>query len=407
MRMKLTAKTVENLKPDPNRRVTISDMNLPGFGLRISQKRKISWFIIYRAASGKQRRMTLGTYPRLSLAEAREAARRALGKTELGFDPQEEKQARRRQTPKTFNDLKVEFIEKYARVHTRHADGTDSRLARAFGDSLGQRAIEDITKRDVIDSLDDLIACGVGVGTNRALAAGRKMFNWAIEQGYLTISPFQGIRAPVKENSRDRVLTEDEIGLFWTGCDSMGWPFGPLFQLLLLTAQRRGETAAIRWCDLDLDAKSWTIPKEMTKSHRSHVVPLSPQAMDVIEAIPRIEGSEYLFSTNLRRPVSVFGKAKANIDDIAGFNDWRLHDLRRTAASGLAEISISPHIIEKILNHATGQLGGLAGVYNRYQYLDEKREALHAWGSRIQQVIEADFGKKAIKISERAHSVFP
>lgn len=389
MRKKLTTKAVENLKPDPDKRLTVSDLNLPGFGLRISPGGKKSWFIVYRNRAGKQRRMTLGSYPRLSLAEAREEARKALGRAELGIDPQDEKIASRRSAPVTFNDLKDEFIEKHSKVHTRHAVGTERRLERAFGRSLGNTPISDISKRDIIEALDSLIENGVGVGANRALAAGRKMFNWAIEQGHIETSPFQGVRAPVKENSRDRVLTPDEIKSFWQGCDSLGWPFGSLFQLLLLTAQRRGETAAMRWRDLDLDAATWTIPKEATKSLRSHVVPLSPQAVDIIESVPRIDGVDYLFSTNALRPVSGFGRVKSNLDDMTNTGDWRLHDLRRTAASGLAEIHIAPHIIEKILNHASGQLGGLAGVYNRYQYLDEKREALHAWGDHVQKVIEA------------------
>jgi integrase len=216
---------------------------------------------------------------------------------------------------------------------------------------------------------------------NRVLAAVRRFWNWCLEQGKAEASPVASIKAPAKESSRDRVLSEDEIRRIWSACDQMGWPFGLLIQLLLVTGQREDEVAGMRWSDIDLKSGVWTLAREMSKSDRLNQVPLPSLALQILEALPRT--GALVFSTTGSTPVSGFSKAKARCDCLSGVEGWRFHDLRRTVASGMARLKVEPWVVEKVLNHQTGQLSGVAGVYNRWGYLDEKREALEKWAMNL------------------------
>ena len=217
-------------------------------------------------------------------------------------------------------------------------------------------------------------------------------------------SPVAGLKAPTSEAARDRVLSNEEIVYFWKGCEALGWPFGPMFRLLLLTAQRRDEVGGAEWREIDLDKRMWTIPRERAKNDRTHEVHLSELALEIISELPKISrsradgvGSElspYLFTTNGDRPASGFSKAKDRLDqfmldqlgaeleaggrdpDKACIEGWILHDLRRTAATGMAKLNIAPHVVDRILNHVSGTIRGVAAVYNRHAYLEERKSAL-------------------------------
>jgi integrase len=196
------------------------------------------------------------------------------------------------------------------------------------------------------------------------------------------------------------VLSEDELGLVWRCCDAIGWPFGDLFRLLILTAQRLGEVSTMRWRDLDLDKGMWTLPRHIAKNAVGNEVPLSPAAIAVLQGLPRIGRDEFVFPAlgGSANPVSGFSKAKRRLDqaiahelakaDGATLPPWRLHDLRRTAASGMAQLGIAPHVIEKVLNHVSGSLAGVAGIYNRYGYGREKRQALETWAAHVGRLID-------------------
>jgi integrase len=141
----------------------------------------------------------------------------------------------------------------------------------------------------------------------------------------------------------------------------------------------------MRWEDIDLDAALWTLPREQTKSDRLHEVPLSPLALDILDAVPQT--TDYVFTTTGSTPISGFSKAKIRSDSLSGITGWRVHDLRRTVASGMARIGVAPHVVEKVLNHASGQISGVAAIYNRHGYTDEKRGALGAWAKNLQNLI--------------------
>jgi integrase len=247
--------------------------------------------------------------------------------------------------------------------------------------------VRDISKRDILEELDAL----GGVASNRALAALRKFFNWCVEREIVAVSPCAGLKAPASEESRDRVLSDDEIRLLWAAADKIGYPFGPFTKLLVLTGQRREEVAAVSAPELYLSEQLWSIPKKRAKNKRPHDVPLSDASLAVISVLPRISGKPaYLFTHTGVTPISGFSKARraliakmSEAADGAEIEHFTFHDLRRTAASGMAKLGIAPHVIEAVLNHQSGVIRGVARVYNRHAYDKERREALDLWARYV------------------------
>lgn len=396
---RLSSKLIENLRPPAEGRAdywdcTISeDTSLPGsFGLRVSASGVKSWQIMFRAPQRdgtlQQKRMVLGNYPAFGLSEAREMGREALKKVARGIDPAVDRKVSRAKTAATptVAEAVSEFIERYAKPRNKSWAETDRIFKRYVLPVWGDRLLPSIGRADVATLLEG-IATDAPYMANRVLAAVRRFWNWCLEQGKAETSPAANIKAPSREVSRDRILSDQEIAAFWRACEQMGWPFGSLFQLLLVTGQREDEVGGMRWSDVDLERALWTLPREASKSDRLNQVPLPQLAIDVLGKLPRT-GSELVFSTTGTTPVSGFSKAKARCDRLSDLTGWRLHDLRRTMASGMARLKVEPWIVEKVLNHQTGLLSGVAGVYNRWGYLDEKKEALERWARRITEIID-------------------
>jgi integrase len=408
------------LKPPKSGRLEIwdplisEDRTLPGtFGIRVTDKGTKSWVVMYRTlddAKGKvlQKRLKLGSYPAMSLADARTMARDTLLGVSRGNDPSKAKQAAiaDRLGAITFADALDQFVEKYAKRETRGWKETERVFNKYIKPELGDYRLDAITALQIRD-LVEVMAETAPYMANRALAYIRKFFNWAAERQMISASPVANIKAPAKEQSRDRVLTDDEIKTVWDVFGVMGWPFGQTFQLLLITGQRRDEVAKMRWEDLDLKSGLWTLPREANKANRLHEVPLSPLALEVLDAAKRTSDT-YVFSTNGKTPISGFSRSKAKADELAAIHqlqdaghvkptekqiaasmlpDWRLHDLRRTVASNMAKLGVAPHVIEKVLNHSTGANSGVAAVYNRYAYTSEKRMALEVWTQALEAIL--------------------
>jgi integrase len=187
---------------------------------------------------------------------------------------------------------------------------------------------------------------------------------------------------------RDRVLDDDEIVRFWTACETLGPPFASLFRLLLLTAQRRDEVGGMRWSEIDFERCEWRIPRERAKNDKASVIHLSDFAIEILEGMPRIGDSDFVFTTNERAPVSGFSRAKNRLDALMGNPpEWTLHDLRRTGASGMARLNVPPHVVDKILNHVSGAIRGVSAIYNRYSYVEERRAALDAWARFVESLV--------------------
>ncbi len=200
----------------------------------------------------------------------------------------------------------------------------------------------------------------------------------------LPISPCLKVKKLAKHGSRARVLNDGELAAVWHILDDEGYPFGAMTKLLILTAQRRGEVTHMRWSQIDLTAKTWLIPAELSKNGREHLLPLSSHAVRVLKALPR-RHKDLVFPArgNDDAVVSGFSRAKIRMDKVAGITGWTLHDLRRTTATGLGKLKTPPHVIERILNHVSGSFAGVAGVYNRHPYFDEMRAALEQWGELV------------------------
>jgi len=250
---------------------------------------------------------------------------------------------------------------------------------KAFEPLYG-RPLDAIKRSDVVRVLDGLVASGKPYGANRALANLKRLMSWALDRGMIEVNPIAGLKPPTKERSRDRILTDQELSALLQSADVEGYPFGAVFKMLVLTGQRRGEITGMRWSENDLNSRTWTIPASRAKNGQAHQVPLSDPAMSVLRALPRFLGSDFVFTTTGNTPISGFGRAKDRLDAAMGANDWRIHDLRRTAASGMARLGVPPHVIENVLNHKSGIISGVAAVYNRYGYEKEKRDALARWG---------------------------
>jgi integrase len=249
--------------------------------------------------------------------------------------------------------------------------------------AFGNRPMDTITRTDIRNLLDSIADRGAPIHANRILAYLRRLFNWAVERDIITSSPVAGIKAPAGERSRDRTLSPDELAKVWQGTYKVSDPFGTFFRMLILTGQRRNEVAGARWEEIDFAKNEWTIPAERAKNGKTHLVHL-PASPDILSGLPRMDGSEFVFTTTGQTPISGFSKAKAMLDEASGIYGWKIHDLRRTFATlATGELGIEPVVVDKILNHLSGAVTGIAAVYQRHAYLDQRREAMKKWASYI------------------------
>lgn len=385
-RRALTSKKIESLKHTDKRQI-IADGLVGGLNLVVRPKPSdVKTWRLWLRVHGKQETLTLGRFPTLGQAEARRMAKDALAKAAEGINPAEAKRRAWHETVTGKNlvtTIAGHYVERHAKKNKSWKE-TERILRHDILPHLGDRKIQDITRRDVIDLIDRIVDRGSPVQANAVLAQVKALFNWCKSRDIIAISPVDGVKKPTEVTNRDRVLSDAEIRLLWTACEALKYPFGPMTKMLLLTGCRLAEAAEATWDELDRDARLWCIPGERTKNGEPHNIPLSTLTITVLEALPRIGVNGYLFTTIGRRPVSGFSKAKRALDRLAGINQhWTFHDLRRTAASGMARLGINLPVIEKVLNHTSGSFGGIVGVYQRHSFTDEKKTALETWGSHV------------------------
>ncbi|MFE3837901.1 tyrosine-type recombinase/integrase [Pseudogemmobacter sonorensis] len=404
----LTTKAVEAAKPDPAKRYEIPDPALSGLYLVVQSSGVKSWALRYRFG-GKPAKLTLGRWPLMGLAEARAAASGALDRIERGKNPAIEKKATKAakiEAQLSERDKIKTLIGQYAKRHLaslKSGDVVRRELDRFVVAAWGDRDVHDIQKRDVIDLLDGIADSGRVVTANRVRAYLTKFLNWCVERDILPMSPATGVKPAAKETSRDRVLTDDEIRWFWAACEAEGFPWGPMGKVLLLTGQRLNEVAQITEGEIRGDL--WHLSADRTKNGRAHDVPLSEAVREVLASVERIAGRPgFIFTTTGNSPVSGFFKARATLAEamelIAAkergepveIPRWTFHDLRRTAATGMARLGIPVRITEAVLNHVSGTGGGIVAVYQRHDYADEKRQALDAWARFVAELIEGKAG---------------
>jgi integrase len=361
-----------------------------------------AWCVRFRHR-GQPRKLTLGGWPGIDLKTARELAAKALRRNAEGIDPAREKILARAAQVDSVDRIVEEFLQRHVRRSNRPR--TQEETTRIFSLHVlprwRGRLIRDIKRHDVIDLIDRIVGGGSPVSANRTLTAIKTLFNWAIARDIVTSSPAQGLRPPTIEKSRDRVLDDAELKQVWEAAGQLGHPFGTMVQLLIASGQRRDEVSKMRRDELNLDFKIWALARERVKSGRAHVVPLSTLAVAVLKSIPRVDGSPFVLTTNGAAPASNFAKNKRKLDALLpDMPEWRLHDLRRTCASGMARLGVPVHVTEAVLNHQSGTISGVTAVYNRYDYQDKKAEALEAWGRHVEALIS---GKpaKVIRFGKR------
>ena len=405
----LTDAFIRSLKPsEKGKRYAVADAVVPGLKIRVTDRGTKS-FIVWKRWGGAQNpsARALGTFgpsdggKQLTLAGARSKAREWLEMRAVGKDPKQvalqESLVEAAKKANTFESVMDAYLARHVRGH-RKADQTEREIRKELLPALRDRPIADVTRKDLISIIDRIVDRGANYQAHNVWGHASSLFNWAIDGDYgLEVSPCwpkkprslltkEGAKKP-----RQRVLKEAEIGALWQASGELGYPYGPLFQLLLLTGQRKNEIAGASWSEFDLINRTLTIPSERFKSDAAHVVSLSDEVMQIMTSLPRWTEGEHIFSTtNGRVPVNGFSKAKRRLD--AGMevrlegkpSPFVIHDIRRTVRTGLAQAKVPEHVAELVIGHARR---GLAGVYDRHSYLEERRAALCEWACRVMRVL--------------------
>jgi integrase len=415
--MRLTDKGVAALKPKSERYEVWED-GRTGFGVRVAPSSRKSWLFMYRFA-GKARRMTLGPYPAVTLATARVKFAEAKRKLEHGQDPgalaKAEKLSDREAS--TIRQLVDEYLERSAKGLRGYRE-IKRILGRDVVPAWGNRKAKAIKRRDVIVLLDAIVDRGSPIMANRVLSWVRRMFGFALRRDIIDANPCLGIEAPGRETERERVLSDDEILSLWKGLPSaeMSEATRLASKLTLITGQRPGEVAGAAITEFDLDQRLWSLPPQRTKNGRPHLVPLSPLAAALVEEARGDQRDGPLFPNQVGEPMTSHALSRAFSRNVKALGipvppakpepaadpkaamaarrerrrvAFAPHDLRRTAASRMTELGFTRFIVDRVLNHAEA---GVGRVYDRYEYLREKRQALDAWAARLEEIVT---GRKA------------
>lgn len=401
----LTDRKLKSLKAAPEGK-HYDEWERDGFGVRVSDKGTKTFVLVARyPGSTNPTRRAIGHYPTMTLAKARATAGQWRGWIGDGKDPAHEIERQRaaqlRKTANTFAAVAEDFIKEKL-TSERKGEEVARDIRRVFIPAWGKRPITDITALEVRNLIKGFADAGKPYQAHNLLGYARRLWAWAIDQhAYgVELSPCDRLKPKTiigKRKARTLVLTDAEIRAGWHASEMLGYPYGPLFRLLILTGQRKSEVAEARWSEFDLGKKLWTIPADRMKADAAHVVPLSDDAIGLLNSLPRFNSGDYVFSTTFGKlPVNGFSKAKTRLDAAmlkslregdakAKLPDFVIHDLRRTVRTGLSAIpSISDLVRELVIGHTKPELHK---VYDRHKYLDEKRHALDAWAGRLRAIL--------------------
>ncbi|WP_426262983.1 tyrosine-type recombinase/integrase [Sphingomonas sp. PWP1-2] len=423
------------------------DETLKGFGVMVTHKAARSYLVQYRIGGrgAPTRRYTIGQHGSPWTAErARERAEELLEQIRRKIDPVEADRAMLAAagTAKAldaaqqhiaarlgFSTFATRYVEKYAQIEQpRSWKETDGIIARDLKPAFGETPLTEITDADIAERLDEIGERSRSAAL-KAYKTLRSIFNYACDKERRHLppsrSPMLGIKPPSKAGKRERTLSDAELRLVWMAAGGLGWPFGPIVRLLILTGQRRDEVAGMAWGELDKDKRQWLLPGERSKNGYPNLVPLAPSALVALTDLPVIKSKAgLLFTTTGETAVSGFSKVKARLDATilelirkeareAGQSEaeieklavapWTLHDLRRTLATGCQRLGFATEITEAVINHVSGTRAGIVGVYQTYRYEAEKRSALEAWARHVMAVVEGELGgSNVLPIGKRA-----
>jgi integrase len=404
--MKLTQKAASALALPPGKTDHVEwDSELPRFGLRLrlshdGSKVLKSWTVQYRHG-GRKPRIKLGAPETLGAEQARAAARKILAAVDLGQDPAADKRDRRDKDALTLRSQVTEFL---AAKEGDLAPRTFVEVSRYLRDPryfgpLHRMPLDTITLKDVAARIVVIQReCG-NATASRARGALVTFFSWAMRMGLASANPCIGSVNP-KTTARERVLSGEEIAAIWRACGDDD--HGRIIRLLILLGARRQEIGGMAWSEFDLDSPqpSWTLPKERSKNGRAHTLPLMQMALEIIQSVPRMASRDLLFGSRADYGFSSWPQGKAALDQRCGVGNFVIHDIRRSVATGMADIGVAPHVIEHILNHQSGHRSGVAGIYIRSHYEREVRMALGLWEDHIRTLLGG--GERKIVPFERA-----
>jgi integrase len=390
--VKLTQRVIENLVCPPGKKdKLVSDDNQRGHYVRIGKNAKLGSlacksYLTQYPFHGKKERDPNGSCESISLAKSREITRSKLGDVAKGINPKaERKEARRKAAEDSYTLEKL--LTDWQALHLaskrpRYSTEAARALRKAFGKHLDFPAAE-LSRTTVVKTLDALNRRGSPAMAAATRRYGYAAYAWAVKRGTLTANPFHGLpSAPIVR--RDRILSDHELAEIWRAADGPG-PFNRIVHMLILTGQRREEVAGMKWSELSDDLAVWTIPASRTKNGSVHIVPLSEPPREILRNALRIGEDVFPGRCGPFRGVAV---GKKRLDDRSGVTGWRLHDLRRTVATGLQKLGVRLEVTEAVLNHISGSRAGITGVYQRHTWADEKRQALEAWGKHVMDIVE-------------------
>ena len=417
-KVRLTDKILKSLSVESGRKDRlIFDDECRGMAVRITAAGTRSFLVQWTdPATKKKMREALGVWGSITLEQARTATRSRLGDVAKGVDVLGERQKRkdaaeaaRAEAALTLDAL----VEQWASLHLssrrpRYAVEAQRAIRFAFADHLKRPAAK-LTRAMVVDVLDRLARAGRLTIAGRTVAYGRACFSWARKRGKLAVNPFVDLPISAAKSERDRVLDDDEVAEVWATAGQLPFPFGPFFKIALLTLQRREEVAGMRWSELSPDLSLWRIPAARMKAGKAHDVHLAAATREVLLSIPRIAGQDLVFSTNGKTSISGFSRAKLQIDAAiakariaAGVTEapepWRLHDFRRTGVSKLAAMGFDSIVVDKLLAHQPSKLKGVASVYQRHSFAEERARALDAWAAHV----AGDKADNVVKLARKA-----
>jgi integrase len=382
MRLLLTPAFIASAKAQPGAERTIFwDESIAGFGLQVTAAGHKSFVCQYRA-NRRSRRIALKAT--LKLGEARKEARAILGRVAKGGDPLVERRKSEAEAENTLQSICESYFAREGKK-LRTVKERQITLWRLVYPKFGARQIDDIRRSEIVRLLDRIEDDSGAVMADRTLAYLRRVMAWHAGRSDDFRSPIVRGMARTKpaELARDRILSDDEIRKLWDAAKTLNNAFGPLVRFVLLTACRKSEAAKMQRAEIAGDL--WTIPAARNKGKRDHVIPLTKAAQAVLAELPVIGDGQFVFTHDGRRFISGFSKFKMKIDALSGVTGWRIHDLRRTARSLMSRAKVDADIAERCLGHV---IGGVRGVYDRHEYIDEKRRAFEKLAAEFKRIVK-------------------
>ena len=379
MKRHLTDASIQRTKPPTKDSLEIFDLGYPGLAIRIGHGGAKTFELFYRT-NGKLRRETLGRWPAISLADARNSWRKT--REAIGRGDDLALQRGGKTSAMLFEHVVEEWIK---RDQAKNKPSSLYQVTRSLEVDLlpawRGKCVDEIGKRDVIELLDKIADRGAPIMARRVQSYIRRFFRWCIERDILKIDPTQAMPRVGNGKSRDRVLTDEELAKVWTACQG---PYGAVVRVLALTGARRDEIARLRWSEID--GATIKLEGSRTKTGAPHTIPLSSPAQALLSALPHL--GDFVFSG--AKPISDWSASKRRLDSASSVTNWRIHDLRRTAATGMQRLGVNLQTIEAVLGHTSGSRSGVVGVYQRHSFDAEKRAALEAWGKHVRTITSCE-----------------